>query len=272
MTINDVLFGVLPYAVALLAVVVTVIRWKRHPFTVTSLSSQLLESRQLYWGTFSFHWGLSLILIGHLAALVVPRGFELWNGEPLRLYLLEFTGLALALWAGAGIAILIHRRLTNHRIRRVTTTMDLVVLATIAVQILSGVWIAIGYRWGSYWGPAVFGPYITGLLTFRPDPGLVDALPLVVKIHVLAFFAFLALFPFTRLVHIITLPLQYFFRPWQRVIAARSTPPRRYRPPRLLGGGPPRIVPRPTRASVEDVTPGRSEAQEQRSTEIPVDH
>ncbi len=247
MTLNEFLFGVLPYVVGVLAIVGTIVRWKKHEFTVTSLSSQLLESRQLYWGTVSFHWGLSLVLLGHLAALVVPRGFELWNGAPLRLYLLEITGLALALWAGFGLVILIHRRLTNHRIRKVTTPMDLVVLATIAVQIVTGIWIAIGYRWGSYWGTAIFVPYVRGLLTFQPDPALVDALPLILKVHVLSFFAFIALFPFTRLVHIITLPLQYFFRPWQRVVGVRHNSHRGYKPDGLIGGGPPRVVERPQR-------------------------
>ena len=250
MTLNDFLFGVVPYVVGVLAVVVTVLRWKRLPFSVSSLSSQLLESKQLYWGTISFHWGISLILLGHLAALIIPQGFELWNGAPLRLYLLEITGLALALWAAFGLTVLIHRRLTNHRIRRVTSTMDLVVLVTILVQVVTGIWIAVGYRWGSYWGTAVFTPYIWGLLTFRPDPGMVDALPWVLKTHVLAFFVFLGLMPFTRLVHIITLPLQYFFRPWQRVVAMRHTPSRRHEPTDMLGGGPPTVVQRPDRKRV----------------------
>ncbi len=251
MSLNDFLFVVVPYAVGVLAIVVTVLRWKLHEFTVSSLSSQLLESKQLYWGTLSFHWGLSLILLGHLTALIIPQGFELWNGAPLRLYLLEITGLALALWAGIGLVILIHRRLTNHRIRKVTTTMDLVVLATIATQIVTGIWIAIGYRWGSFWGTAVFVPYIRGLLIFQPDADMVSPLPLVLKVHVLAFFVFIGLFPFTRLVHIITLPLQYFFRPWQRVVAMRHTPSRNYKPGGLLGGGPPTVVERPERKRVK---------------------
>lgn len=224
MTTNDLLFGVIPYAVTALAIVGTIVRWRLHPFSVSSLSSQLLESRKLYWGSVPFHWGLSLILVGHLAALIVPRGFEIWNGAPLRLYLLEMTGLALGLWAGFGIAVLIWRRLSNPRIRSVTSPMDGVVLAIIAAQIVSGVWIAIGYRWGSYWGTAVFVPYMRSLLTFRPDPSYVEPLPLMLKIHVLAFFAFLAVFPFSRLVHIITLPLQYLFRPWQKVTANRHAP------------------------------------------------
>ncbi len=224
MTSNEFLFGVLPYVVTTLAVVVTVIRWRRHEFSVSSLSSQLLESRKLYWGTIPFHWGLSTILVGHIVALIIPSGFELWNGGQLRLYALEATGLALGLWTAFGICVLIYRRLTDSRVRRVTTPMDWVVLFIVGAQIVTGVWIAIGYRWGSFWGTAVFVPYMWSLFKFQPDPSFVGPLPLVLKLHVLSFFGFLAVFPFTRLVHIITLPLQYFFRPWQKVTANRHAP------------------------------------------------
>lgn len=229
MTTNELLFGALPYVVFALAIVVTIVRWRRHPFSVSSLSSQLLESRRLYWGSIPFHWGISLILIGHLAALVIPRGFEMWNGAPLRLYLLEATGLALSIWAAFGITVLIIRRTTNARVKAVTTRMDLVVLAVIAVQIASGIWIAVGYRFGSMWGTSVFVPYIRSLFTFQPQPEYVDPLPLALKTHVLAFFVFVALFPFSRLVHIITLPVQYLWRPWQRVVQMRQ-PPAVYHP------------------------------------------
>ena len=228
MTWNDMLFGVLPYVVAALAIVVGVIRWRQAPFTVTSLSSQLLESRKLYWGSVSFHWGLSIILVGHLLALIVPRGFELWNGAPIRLYLLEITGLALGLWAAFGVTVLLVRRLSSARVRRVTSVMDLIVLIVIGIQIVTGVWISIGYRWGSYWGTSVFVPYIWSLFKFQPDPSYIEPLPLVLKLHILSFFVFLAVFPFSRLVHIITLPLQYLFRPWQKVIANRDAPSAEY--------------------------------------------
>jgi nitrate reductase gamma subunit len=224
MNANEFLFGVVPYVVATLAIVVTIVRWRSAPFTVSSLSSQLLESKKLYWGTISFHWGLSIILLGHLTALIIPRGFELWNGAPLRLYVLETTGLALGLWAAFGVTVLIIRRQSSPRVRRVTTPMDTVVLIVIATQIITGVWIALGYRWGSYWGTSVFVPYVRSLLKFQPEAAYVSPLPLVLKLHVLSFFAFLAVFPFSRLVHIITLPLQYFFRPGQKVIANRRRP------------------------------------------------
>lgn len=224
MTTNDLLFGAVPYAVVLLAIAVTIARWRLHPFSVSSLSSQLLESRKLYWGSVPFHWGISLILVGHLLALLVPSGFQLWNGSPLRLALLEITGLGLALWAAFGITVLIIRRLGTRRIEAVTTPMDLVVLAIIAVQILTGIWIAVGYRFGSSWGTSTMVPYIRSLIVFQPDTSYMEPMPHVVKLHVLAFFTFVAVFPFTRLVHIITLPLGYLWRPWQRVVRNRPAP------------------------------------------------
>lgn len=235
---NDLLFVVLPYVAAVLAIVVSVIRWRRLPFTVSALSSQLLESRRLRWGSIPFHWGISLILVGHLAALVVPRGFELWNGAPARLYLLEGTGLALGLWTLFGLVVLILRRLRSARIRAVTTPMDLVVLGVILVQVVTGVWVAMGYRWGSFWGTSVFVPYIRSLLVLQPEPGLVAALPIVLKLHVLSFFAFLVIFPFTRLVHIVTLPLGYLVRPFQRVVRSRREPFVHHRPPRSVATDP----------------------------------
>ena len=221
---NQLLFVVFPYVAFVLAVVVSVIRWRRHPFTVSALSSQLLEGRKLYWGTVSFHWGITLILLGHLAALLVPQGFELWNGAPVRLYLLEATGLALALWALFGVSVLIYRRLNMPRVRAVTTPMDLVVLIVILAQIVTGGWIAVGYRWGSFWGTSVFVPYIRSLLTFQPRPELVEPLPFVLQLHAFLFFVFLAVFPFSRLVHIVTVPLGYVTRPWQKVIRMSREP------------------------------------------------
>jgi nitrate reductase gamma subunit len=221
---NLVLFVVVPYVALVLAVVVSVIRWRRYPFTVSALSSQLLESRRLFWGSVPFHWGLSLILLGHLAALLVPSGFKAWNGSPVRLYALEITGFALGLWTLFGLSVLVYRRLRTSRIRAVTTPMDLVVLFVILAQVITGGWTAVAYRWGSYWGTEVFVPYIRSLLTLQPRPELVAPLPLVLQLHAFLFFVFLALFPFTRLVHIITIPLGYLTRPWQQVVRNRREP------------------------------------------------
>ncbi len=224
MSFTTFLFAVFPYIAFGILAVVTVLRWWRHPFSVSSLSSQLLESRRLYWGSVSFHWGLSLVLVGHFAALIVPRGFEIWNGASLRLYLLEATGLALGLWAGFGLTVLLVRRLGNRRVAAVTSPMDLVVLVVLAIQIVTGLWIAVGYRWGSYWGTAVLVPYMRSILTLSPDASYVEPLPFLIQLHVFTFWIFVSVFAFSRLVHIITLPLGYLLRPWQRVIRNADEP------------------------------------------------
>jgi nitrate reductase gamma subunit len=221
-TVSMVLFVGFPYAALLLAIAVAVVRWRRAPFTVSSISSQLLESRKLFWGSIPFHWGIVLILTGHLFVLFLPSTVQWWNGVPIRLYLLEITGVALAVWTLFGIFVLIYRRITSSKIRVVTTPMDMVVLVLLVVQVISGLWVAIGLRFGSMWAVGVVVPYIWSLVTLSPQPELIQPFPAVLQIHVVSFWVFLAIFPFTRLVHIITFPVTYLTRPWQRVVHMRE--------------------------------------------------
>jgi nitrate reductase gamma subunit len=219
---NSLLFLIFPYVSIILAVTVTFYRAVYRPFSISSLSSQLLERRKLYWGSISFHWGIVIILAMHLLAILFPSGILLWNSVPLRLYLLEFTGLALGVWALAGLLILVFRRLSERRVQAVTSTMDYVVLALLLVSVISGVATATLYRFGSYWFTAIFAPYLRSIFTLQPLPAMLAPLPWIIKLHALNFFILLAVFPFSRLVHIITYPLGYLFRPWQIVVRMRK--------------------------------------------------
>lgn len=176
----------------------------------------------LYWGSIPFHWGITIILTGHLVAIFIPQSIILWNAEPLRLYLLEFSGLALGFWALWGLVVLILRRVSLARIRAVSTPMDYVVLTLLAVSLVTGVIIASYYRWGSYWFTGIFTPYLIGILTFRPNAAPLTPLPFTIKLHVFNFYLLTLAFSFSRLVHIITWPLGYLLRPWQIVIALRK--------------------------------------------------
>jgi len=219
---NQILFVVFPYIALTLFLAITIYRSIFRPFTISSLSSQLLERKKLFWGTIPFHYGIVLILLFHLLALVFPKALVLWNAAPLRLYLLEISGFALGLWSLAGVLILVWRRFSSANIRAVTTPMDLVVLLLVLVSVLTGVLTASGYRFGSNWFTGVFTPYLWSLLTFQPRPELVAPLPWVIQVHVLNNFMILAIFPFSRLIHILTWPLGYVFRPWQIVIWVRQ--------------------------------------------------
>jgi nitrate reductase gamma subunit len=222
MDLNILLFLVFPYVALAIAIVVSFYRSIYRPFTISSMSSQLLERKKLYWGNISFHYGIILILLAHLAALVFPKGILLWNAVPLRLYLLEITGLALGVWATVGLFILFWRRLSEKRIQAVTSTMDWIVLLLLLVSVVTGITIATVYRFGSYWFTGIFTPYLWGILTLQPNPQPIAPLPWVIKLHVLNFFVLLVVFPFSRLIHIITYTVGYLVRPWQIVVRIRT--------------------------------------------------
>ncbi|GAB4248245.1 MAG: respiratory nitrate reductase subunit gamma [Thermoleophilia bacterium] len=218
---NLLLFLLFPYLAVAVAVGGTIYRIAYRPVTVSSRTSQLLESRKLFWGSVPMHWGVGLVLAGHLLAVVLPWAVESWNASPVRLYLLEATGLALGLWALGGLLILAWRRVSEPRISAVTSPMDAVVLALLLLSVVTGVLTALLYRYGSSWFTAVLTPYLWSLASFRPRPEPLADLPWLVQLHAFNFFVLLAVFPFSRLVHIVTLPLGYLFRPWQLVIWAR---------------------------------------------------
>jgi nitrate reductase gamma subunit len=114
--------------------------------------------------------------------------------------------------------VLLWRRVSVPNIKAVTTPMDLVVLLLLLVSVITGVLIASVYRFGSTWFTGVFTPYLWSLLILQPRPELIAPLPWLIQLHVLNNFILLAIFPFSRLIHIITWPLGYVFRPWQIVI------------------------------------------------------
>ncbi|MBI4267599.1 MAG: respiratory nitrate reductase subunit gamma [Chloroflexi bacterium] len=216
--INLFLFGIFPYVALGIAIVGLVWRYTTNQFTFSSVSSQFLENRQLFWGSVPWHFGIILILAGHLVGVLFPDSIMAFNGVPVRLYILEGTALALGIMTFAGLLFLLLRRGTNPRVRMVTTTMDLVLLLLLLLTIVTGVGTAIFYRWGSGWYVQTATPYLRSLFTLNPAVDYVSSLPILVKIHVFNAFVLLAVFPFTRLVHMLSVPLAYLWRPYQRVI------------------------------------------------------
>ena len=206
------LFAVLPYVALFLFFVVSVERYRDAPFSYSSLSSQFLENQQHFWSLVPFHYGLLVILGAHIMGLFIPRQVLLWNMAPLRLYVLEITGLVFALLALIGLITGLVRRWTYSKLRIVTTWVDWVMYALLAIQILSGVFVAIFHPWGSSWYAATAVPYLWSIVKFAPDISYVSAMPIAVKIHIINAFCLVGFFPFTRLVHVLVVPNPYLWR------------------------------------------------------------
>ncbi|HNS03554.1 MAG TPA: respiratory nitrate reductase subunit gamma [Anaerolineae bacterium] len=215
---NTVLFVVFPYVAVIVAVVLGIHRYRTNRFSYSSLSSQFLENRTLFWGSVPWHYGVILILLTHFLAFLFPTLWGNLLSDRIRLYVLEVTGLALALMTVIGIALLILRRLRSPRVFHVTSNADWLLLFVLLLQVALGFWIALVYRWGSGWYVHTAVPWLRSLLVLDPQIQHVTVLPVLVQLHLLLGFVIVLLFPFTRLVHVVTYPITYLWRPLQVVI------------------------------------------------------
>ncbi|MCC7176247.1 MAG: respiratory nitrate reductase subunit gamma [Bryobacterales bacterium] len=209
---DQLLFVALPYVAFFVFFLVSITRYHWRGFTYSSLSSQFLENRQHFWGLVPFHYGIIVVLTGHVVAWLIPRQVLWWNDRPLRLYILEISALACGLLTLIGLVSLMLRRLTVSKIRVVTSKLDWVVLLLLLAQVVSGVGTAVLYPWGSSWYAAMAAPYLWSILKLNPDLTYIAAMPPLVKFHIVGAFALILVFPFSRLVHILVIPNPYLWR------------------------------------------------------------
>ena len=216
--LNTFLFAALPYVTLVVFLVGTIYRYRATSFKYSSLSSGFLEKRTLFWGAVPFHWGIMFLFFGHLIAFLIPSGVLAWNSNPIRLLVLEVTAFIFGLCVLWGLIMLITRRLMSPRIRSVSNFMDVVIVSLLVAQTVLGLWTAWAFRWGSSWFASTLTPYLRSIFVLQPDIAAVSALPWVVKLHIVGAFLIVLLIPFSRLVHVLVVPLHYLWRPYQRVI------------------------------------------------------
>lgn len=217
-TFNNFFFIALPYIAFAVFLIGTILRYRLQKFKVSSLSSQFLESRKLFWGSIPFHFGLLILFFGHLIAFLIPRSIILWNSNPLRLLFLEISSFIAAICVFIGLILLFIRRITDNRVKMVTSKMDIFIVLLLLAQIFTGMYTAVFFRWGSSWFASVISPYLKSIFTFSPDIAAVSTMPLMFKLHVIGAFLILLITPFTRLVHFLVYPLNYLWKPYQQVI------------------------------------------------------
>ncbi len=212
------LFVSLPYAAIFSLVIGSLVRYKLRAFSYSSLSTQFLEDRWLAWASAPWHIGILLVLSGHLLAFSLPGFWAILVSNPFFLMSAETLGIFGALLCLFGLVIFLIRRFINAKLRAVTSALDVVVLLILFFQVLSGLAVATHHRWGAAWAPGALGPYLQSIFTLKPDPSFLKDMPLFVKIHIASAWVLLLFFPFTRLVHVLSLPLHYFVRTPQKVV------------------------------------------------------
>ncbi|MGN6522494.1 MAG: respiratory nitrate reductase subunit gamma [Actinomycetes bacterium] len=220
MTALDVaLWIVLPYACLAVFAVGHVWRWRHDQFGWTTHTSQLLENRWLRWGSPLFHLGAFGVIGGHAMGLLVPESLTEALGVPEELYHLVSVagGTVTGVMLVVGLGLLIARRfVVSPRVRRVTTRMDRVLYVAMAAMVVLGMTATVGLNLlgGGYDYRATIAIWFRGVFLLSPHTSLMSGAPLVYQLHAIGGFLFLALWPFTRLVHVWSAPLAYLWRPY----------------------------------------------------------
>jgi nitrate reductase gamma subunit len=209
---------VLPYVSLTVFAVGHVWRYKRDQFGWTSRSSQLLESRLLAWGSTLFHYGALAVIAGHVLGILVPESATHALGiseHVYRVYVSALPGAIAGLVCLVGFAILAFRRSSNHRVRLTTTPGDVVVFVLLGTLIVLGEIQTAGYNlFGSgYDYRATVGPWFRTLF-YDPQPSLMADTPVAYQLHAALPWLLYAVWPFSRLVHVWSYPLQYLGRPY----------------------------------------------------------
>ena len=216
--VNNFLFIGLPYLAIAVFLVGAIHRYRATGFKYSSLSSQFLEGGGIYVFAVLFHWGILIVFLGHLIAFLFPDATLAWHSSTVRLIADEIVIFAFGLAVFIGLAGLFIRRISRPRLQAVTSRMDIVIELVLLAQIVFGLWIALGYRWGYYWFASDMSPYLWSIVKFSPQIEAVSAMPWVIKTHIVGAFIILGLIPFTRLVHVLVAPFHYTWRDYQQVI------------------------------------------------------
>jgi nitrate reductase gamma subunit len=208
----------LPYTALAVLVVVSIYRFKSNRFSYSALSSQFLENRWLLWGSMPWHVGILIVFLGHLIPFLLPDVWQALTANRYFLFGVECLGFTAGILCVIGLGALLVRRVLNPRVQSVTTPTDIAVLLLLICQVVLGLSVAASHRWGAVWSTHTTTPYLWSLLTFQPNAALISELPPVMRVHLVMAWVLFLLVPFSRLVHVFSLPLAYLWRAPQRVV------------------------------------------------------
>lgn len=226
---NTLFFGVYPYIALTVLALGSIIRYDREPYSWRAGSSQLLRRRQLMWGSVLFHVGVLFIFLGHLVGLLTPIAF--WDALGVshtfkQIFAMTAGGIAGAM-AIIGATLLAHRRLCDPRVRASSSTADTMIILMLWAQLFLGL-STIPFSMQHLDGHEMvkFMDWAQGIFTFNlAASSYIEDVALVFKLHLFLGLTILFVFPFTRLVHMLSAPIRYIWRPGYQVVRKKEPMP-----------------------------------------------
>lgn len=214
-----ILWVIMPYVAITVFVVGHIWRYRTDQFAWTSRSSQLLDRGTLGWASPAFHYGALAAIGGHVIGILIPESVTEFFGIPESAYrwIAGIAGGIAAVVVTVGLIGLLYRRFTSDRVRQATTWMDMVSYILLTVLILMGSWMTFGHTLftdSPYNYRESISPWFRSIFYLNPDVSAATGAMFIYQLHAIIAWAFWAIFPFTRLVHAWSIPLQYLGRPY----------------------------------------------------------
>lgn len=213
---DQLLWVIFPYACIAIFIIGHIFRFKYDQFSWTAKSSEFVEKKSLMWGSILFHLGIIPVILGHVVGLGIPASWLRAIGVSDHLYHIGavYIGSIFGIMTLIGMLLLTARRVTNENVRKLSSLSDILVNFLLLFIVFIGCYSTIvtnatipdfDYR-------NTISEWFRGLLILRPEAGYMEGVPLSFKIHVLTGFLITALWPFTRLVHVWSVPVNYVGR------------------------------------------------------------
>lgn len=225
--LNTLVFGIYPYIALVVYALGSIVRYEREPYTWRSGSSQLLRRKQLIWGSVLFHVGVLVIFLGHLVGLLTP--IELFDALGIshgaKQLLAIIAGGIAGVVAIIGGTLLVHRRLFDARVRATSAYSDTLIIILLWVQLALGLaTIPLSMQHLDGHEMVKFMNWAQGIFTFDVSAStyIIDVHP-IFKAHLFIGLTILLIFPFTRLVHMLSVPVRYIWRPGYQVVRKRKS-------------------------------------------------
>ena len=211
--INNLLFTYLPhiaFAVFWFGLITRIIYANK---SIQARSTQLLADKRIRPGSNLFHVGILAVLLGHFTLFIPERLYHLiMTTETKRLIALSM-GSFFGILAIVGMILLVYRRFSVETVKRTSNFHDYFILILLLAEAALGM-ISVGTTAaGTVEQYAALGVWAQKVITFQPDAGAVIASHgIIYKIHIFIGLVVIMIFPYTKLMHMLVMPLVYFFR------------------------------------------------------------
>ncbi len=213
-------FDIYPYIAGAIFLIGSWLRYDYGQYTWRAGSSQMLDKKGMRLASNLFHIGILGIFAGHFLGMLTPHWmYESFLPIAVKQKMAMFAGGACGVMMLVGGVLLLKRRLTNPRIRATSSVGDILILTLLVVQVCLGL-LTIPFSAQHMDGSEMLKlvAWAQAVVTFHGGAAQhLEGVALIFRIHIVLGMTLFLIFPFCRLVHIWSVPVEYLTRRYQLV-------------------------------------------------------